>query len=82
MGQSRIRYVPLCLFRHSGDICELTFLFLFFQLSDIRTSLIDTVASQQKRASLKSKSETTGSPLSWSTLTATKQLRYEAYGSK
>nr|KIR84226.1 hypothetical protein I308_05641 [Cryptococcus tetragattii IND107] len=51
-------------------------------LSDIRTSLIDTVASQQKRASLKSKSETTGSPLSWSTLTATKQLRYEAYGSK
>ncbi|KJD99639.1 hypothetical protein I311_06774 [Cryptococcus gattii NT-10] len=51
-------------------------------LSDIRTSLIDTVAAQKKRASLKSRSETTGSPLSWSTLAATKQLRYEAYGSK
>ena len=36
----------------------------------------------KKRAALKSESETTRSPLSWSTSTATKQLRYEAYGSK
>lgn len=83
MGQSRIRYVLLCLFRPSLRICELIFLFLFFfQLSDIRTSLIDTVAAHKKRAALKNKGETVGSPLSWSTSTATKQLRYEAYGSK
>ncbi|OXG23626.1 hypothetical protein J008_03696 [Cryptococcus neoformans] len=51
-------------------------------LSDTRTSLVDTVAMHKKRAALKSESETTRSPLSWSTSTATKQLRYAAYGSK